>query len=73
MNFPSSEVSSGQRVDFTMSDEDVMQLDEPSTSRERASPSEQRLRQAMASAARQINAAWRNTFREHSEEVDELL
>ncbi|KAI1038212.1 hypothetical protein LB503_012129 [Fusarium chuoi] len=71
--FPSSEVSSGQRVDFTVSDEDVMQVDEPSTSRERVSSSEQRLRQAMASAARQTNAAWRNTFREHSEEVDELF
>lgn len=73
MNFPSLEVSSGQRADSIVSDEDVMQVDEPSTSRERVSSSEQRLRQAMASAARQTNAVWRETFREHSEEVDELL
>ncbi|KAI1023964.1 hypothetical protein LB504_005137 [Fusarium proliferatum] len=73
MNFPSSGVSSGQRADFTVSDEDVMQVDEPSISRERVSSSEQRLRQAMASAARQTNSVWRETFREHSEEVDELL
>ncbi|KAF5652079.1 hypothetical protein F25303_3552 [Fusarium sp. NRRL 25303] len=73
MNFPSSEVSSGQRADFTVSDEDVMQVDEPSTSRERASSSEQRLIQAVASAARQTSAVWRETFREHSEEVDKLL
>ncbi|CCT74911.1 uncharacterized protein FFUJ_10984 [Fusarium fujikuroi IMI 58289] len=73
MNFPSLEVSSGQRADSIVIDEDIMQVDEPSTSRERVSSSEQRLRQAMASAARQTNDVWRETFREHSEEVDELL
>ncbi|PNP74290.1 hypothetical protein FNYG_12339 [Fusarium nygamai] len=73
MSSPSSEVSSVQRADATVNEEDIMQFDEPSTSRERFSSSEQRLQQAMAIAARQTNAAWRNTFREHSEEVDELL
>ncbi|KAF4499867.1 high affinity methionine permease [Fusarium agapanthi] len=61
-----------QRVETTECEEDIIQFDEASTSR-RVSSSEQRLRQAMASAARQTNAAWRDTFREHSEEVDELL
>ncbi|KAF4414592.1 hypothetical protein FACUT_14147 [Fusarium acutatum] len=73
MSSHSSGVSSGHRADATVNEEDIIQFDEPSTSRERASSSERRLRQAMANAARQTNAAWRNTFREHSEEVDELL
>ncbi|KAF5677158.1 hypothetical protein FCIRC_6792 [Fusarium circinatum] len=72
MNYPSLKGPSLQRVETTECEEDMIQLDEASNSR-RASSSEQRLRQAMASAARETNAAWRNTFREHSEEVDELL
>ncbi|KAF5665560.1 hypothetical protein FDENT_12579 [Fusarium denticulatum] len=73
MSSPSSEVSSRQRADAAVNEEDIMQFDEPPTLRERGSSSEQRMQQAMAIAARQTNAAWRNTFREHSEEVDELL
>ncbi|KAF5588847.1 hypothetical protein FPCIR_7000 [Fusarium pseudocircinatum] len=73
MSSPSSEVSSRQRADGTVNEEDIIQFDEPSTSRERVSSSEQRVQQTMAIAARQTNAAWRNTFREHSEEVDEWL
>ncbi|KAK2125152.1 hypothetical protein NOF04DRAFT_1332694 [Fusarium oxysporum II5] len=34
--------------------------------------SERRLRQAMASAAHQTNAVWRDFFREYSEEADKL-
>ncbi|KAG5752383.1 hypothetical protein H9Q70_004989 [Fusarium xylarioides] len=73
MSYPSS---SRQMADATVDEEDMMDIirfDESSTSMERASSSEQRMRQAMAIAARQTNAAWRNTFREHSEEIDELL
>ncbi|KAF5980574.1 hypothetical protein FCOIX_4715 [Fusarium coicis] len=70
---PSSEASSRQVADATVNEEDIIQFDEPPTSRERVSSPEQRMQQAMAIAARQTNAAWRNTFREHSEEVDELL
>ncbi|EWG48814.1 hypothetical protein FVEG_08476 [Fusarium verticillioides 7600] len=73
MDETSSEASSRQGVDATVNEEDIILFDEPSTSRERVSSSGQRMQQAMAIAARQTNTAWRSTFREHSEEVDELL
>ncbi|KAF5702594.1 hypothetical protein FMUND_13408 [Fusarium mundagurra] len=73
MSSPSSEASSRQVAYATVDEEDIIRFDESSTSMERVSSSEQRMRQAMAIAARQTNAAWRTTFREHSEEVDELL
>ncbi|KAF5602385.1 uncharacterized protein FSUBG_7692 [Fusarium subglutinans] len=72
MDYPSLEGASLQRVETIECEGGIIQFDEASTSR-RVSSSEQRLREAMASAAHQTNAAWRNTFREHSEEVDELL
>lgn len=73
MDETSSEASSRQGVDATVNEEDIILFDEPSTSRERVSSSGQRMQQAKAIAARQTNTAWRSTFREHSEEVDELL
>ncbi|EXL74014.1 hypothetical protein FOPG_10828 [Fusarium oxysporum f. sp. conglutinans race 2 54008] len=53
-------------------EEDSLRLDEPSTARRRVGSSEQRVRQAMASAAHQTNAVWRDILREYSEEADEL-
>ncbi|KAF5532184.1 hypothetical protein FMEXI_12581 [Fusarium mexicanum] len=72
MDHPSLEGPSLQRVETTECEADIIRFDEAPTSRS-VGFSDQRLRQAMASAARETNAAWRNTFREHSEEVDELL
>ncbi|SCO90947.1 uncharacterized protein FRV6_15075 [Fusarium oxysporum] len=74
MSSPSSEASSRQRADATgdEDEEDSIQFDEPSTPRTRVGSSEQRVRQAMASAAHQTNAVWRDLFREYSEEADEL-
>ncbi|EWZ32793.1 hypothetical protein FOZG_14310 [Fusarium oxysporum Fo47] len=53
-------------------EEDSIQFDEPSTPRKRVGSSERRVRQAMASAAHQTNAVWRDLFREYFEEADEL-
>ncbi|KAH7470147.1 hypothetical protein FOMA001_g14131 [Fusarium oxysporum f. sp. matthiolae] len=53
-------------------EEDSIQFDEPSTPRRRVGSSERRVRQAMASAAHQTNAVWRDLFREYFEEADEL-
>ncbi|TVY67802.1 hypothetical protein Focb16_v002329 [Fusarium oxysporum f. sp. cubense] len=75
MGSPSSEASSRQRADATgdeEDEEDSIRLDEPSTARRRVGSSEQRVRQAMASAAHQTNAVWRDILREYSEEADEL-
>ncbi|KAF5620165.1 hypothetical protein F52700_11485 [Fusarium sp. NRRL 52700] len=66
------EFSSSQRVESTGYEEGIIRSDEMSTLR-RLGSSEQRLREAMASAARQTNAACREAFREHSEEIYELL
>ncbi|KAF5643531.1 uncharacterized protein FTJAE_3331 [Fusarium tjaetaba] len=65
--------SSCHGADATMDAEDTLQFAGSFNPRKRVASSEQRMQQAMAIAARQTNAAWRNTFREHSEEVDELL
>ncbi|EXL45384.1 hypothetical protein FOCG_12779 [Fusarium oxysporum f. sp. radicis-lycopersici 26381] len=75
MSSPSSEASSRQRADATgdeEDEEDSIQFDEPSTPRKRVGSSERRVRQAMASAAHQTNAVWRDIFRKYSEEADEL-
>ncbi|KAK2674298.1 hypothetical protein RAB80_009282 [Fusarium oxysporum f. sp. vasinfectum] len=75
MSSPSSEASSRQRAEATgdeEDEEDSIRLDEPSTAKRRVGSSEQRVRQAMASAAHQTNAVWRDILREYSEEADEL-
>ncbi|KAF5600485.1 hypothetical protein FPANT_2359 [Fusarium pseudoanthophilum] len=65
MDETAPEASPCYGADATMDAEGIIQFAGSFNPRKRVASSEQRMQQAMAIAARQANAAWRNTFREH--------